>query len=86
MCERNPIQCIIPPYITDELVKSADAQVRSRAVAQIRTAARMRAFREAAQAMPKSATSQRMKRMMARATPTIFTTRSSSETRWMTTE
>lgn len=52
MCERNPIQCIIPPYITDELVKSADPQKRSRAVAQIRTAARMRAFREAAQAMP----------------------------------
>lgn len=52
MCERNPIQCIIPPYITDELVKSADPKVRSRAIAQIRTAARMRALREAAQAMP----------------------------------
>ena len=52
MCKRNPIQCIIPPYIADELVKSANPQVRARAVAQIRTAARMRAFREAAQAMP----------------------------------
>jgi Zn-dependent metalloprotease len=52
MCGHNPIQCIIPPYITDELVKSADPQVRSRAVAQIRAASRMRAFREAAQAMP----------------------------------
>jgi Zn-dependent metalloprotease len=52
MCQRNPIQCIIPPYVTDELVKSADPKIRSRAVAQIRTAARMRAFREAAQAMP----------------------------------
>ena len=52
MCFRNPIQCIIPPYITDELVKSADPQVRSRAIAQGRSAARMRAFREAAQAMP----------------------------------
>lgn len=52
MCNRNPIQCIIPPYISDELVKSADPQVRARAVAQIRTSARMRAFREAAQAMP----------------------------------
>jgi Zn-dependent metalloprotease len=52
MCQRNPIQCIIPPYITDELVKSADPKIRSRAVAQIRAAARMRAFREAAQAMP----------------------------------
>jgi Zn-dependent metalloprotease len=52
MCKRNPIQCIIPPYIADELVKSPDPQTRARAVAQIRTAARMRAFREAAQAMP----------------------------------
>lgn len=52
MCFRNSIQCIIPPYITDELVKSADPQVRSRAVAQIRTAARMRTLRVAAQALP----------------------------------
>src|SRR5260370_41869351 len=52
MCKRNPIQCIIPPYITDELVKSADSRVRSRAIAQIRTAARMRTLRESAQAMP----------------------------------
>lgn len=52
MCDFNPIQCIIPPYITDELVKSADPQVRSRAIAQVRMASRMRAFREAAQAMP----------------------------------
>lgn len=52
MCQRNPIQCIIPPYITDELLKSADPKIRSRAVAQTRSAARMRAFREAAQAMP----------------------------------
>jgi len=52
MCQRHPIQCIVPPYITDELVKSADPRIRSRAIAQIRAAARMRAFREAAQAMP----------------------------------
>jgi Zn-dependent metalloprotease len=52
MCQHNPIQCIIPPYITDELMKSADPVVRSRAVAQIRAGSRMRAFREAAQAMP----------------------------------
>ncbi len=53
MCQRNPIQCIIPPYMTDELVKSADPRIRDRAVAQLRTAARMRAFREAAQALPR---------------------------------
>ncbi len=52
MCKRNPIQCIIPPYIADELAKSADPQVRARAIAQIRTAARMRTLRESAQAMP----------------------------------
>lgn len=52
MCKRNPIQCIIPPYITDELVKSADPQIRSRAIAQLRNATKMRAFREAAQAVP----------------------------------
>ena len=53
MCERDPIQCIIPPYITDKLAKSPNPQVRSRAIAQIQSAARMRAFREAAQDMPK---------------------------------
>src|SRR5919205_714269 len=52
MCQHNPIQCIIPPYITDELAKSPDPAVRSRALAQLRTATRMRAFREAAQFMP----------------------------------
>jgi Zn-dependent metalloprotease len=52
MCKRNPIQCIIPPYILDALAKSADPKVRARAIAQIQTAARMRALREAAQAMP----------------------------------
>ena len=52
MCERNPIQCIIPPHITDELVRSTNPQVRSAAIAQLRNASKMRAFREAAQAMP----------------------------------
>lgn len=52
MCNRNPIQCIIPPYITENLAKSADPKVRARAVTQLASAASMRAFREAAQAMP----------------------------------
>ncbi len=26
MCQRNPIQCIIPPYIADQLAKSTDPQ------------------------------------------------------------
>jgi Zn-dependent metalloprotease len=52
MCNRNPIQCIIPPYITEHLVQSADPQIRSRAIAHLSTAATVRAFREAAQATP----------------------------------
>src|SRR5262245_29352996 len=52
MCEQDPIQCIIPPYITDELAKSDDPKIRARAIAEIRSAARMRAFRVAAQAVP----------------------------------
>lgn len=52
MCERNSIQCIIPPYINDVLVNSPDPQTRSRAIANIRAAAKMRTFRVAAQAMP----------------------------------
>ena len=52
MCTRNPIQCIIPPYIADHLADSPDPDVRSRAIASIRTAAAMRATRVAAQAMP----------------------------------
>jgi Zn-dependent metalloprotease len=52
MCDRNPIQCIIPPYITDELVKSDNPEIRSRAIAQLRSASKMRAMRVAAQAMP----------------------------------
>ncbi len=31
MCARNPIQCIIPPYITERLAQSDDPAVRSRA-------------------------------------------------------
>lgn len=54
MCthERNPIQCIIPPYITEHMAKSDDPAVRDRAIAHLSTAATMRALREAAQAMP----------------------------------
>ena len=52
MCERNPIQCIIPPYITDKLVNSPDPQTRSRAIANLRAATKMRTARVAAQAMP----------------------------------
>ena len=50
MCKHDPIQCIIPPYITEHLTQSNDPQIRRRAIAHLSTAATMRAFREAAQA------------------------------------
>ena len=49
---RNPIQCIIPPYIIERLAASADPEVRSRAIANLKVAVAMRARREMAQAMP----------------------------------
>jgi Zn-dependent metalloprotease len=52
MCSHNPIQCIIPPYITEHLAESADPKVRSRATADLASAAAFRAVREMAQAMP----------------------------------
>jgi len=52
MCNRNPIQCIIPPYITEHLAQSADPRVRSRAMASLTAAAAFRAVRELTQSMP----------------------------------
>lgn len=52
MCVRNPMQCIIPPYITERLAQSSDPAVRSRAIASLKTGAAMRAVRVMAQAMP----------------------------------
>ncbi len=52
LCSRDPIQCIIPPYITERLAGSPDPQVRSRALANLKVAVAMRTMREMAQAMP----------------------------------
>ncbi len=52
MCERDPIQCIVPPYVTDSLAQSDDPAVRARAITTIRQSARFRAMRIAAQALP----------------------------------
>jgi Zn-dependent metalloprotease len=49
MCQRDPIQCIIPPYITERLLRSDDAEVRARAEANILAATNMRATRARAQ-------------------------------------
>lgn len=52
MCQRDPIQCIIPPYITERLLRSDDAEVRARAEANITAAANMRAARARGRAAP----------------------------------
>jgi Zn-dependent metalloprotease len=52
MCQRDPIQCIIPPYITERLRRSDDAAVRERAEANITAAANMRAARARVHAAP----------------------------------
>jgi Zn-dependent metalloprotease len=49
---RHSIQCIIPPYIGEQLAKSADPKVRARAIANLKAAAAMRAVRVLSQAMP----------------------------------
>ena len=52
MCDRHPIECIIPPYMNDQLAKSPNPAVRSRAIANIRAAATLRTMRVMSQAMP----------------------------------
>jgi Zn-dependent metalloprotease len=52
MCDRHPLQCIIPPYINDRLAKSPDPAVRARALANAQAAAAMRTMRVMTQAMP----------------------------------
>lgn len=41
MCIRNPIHCIIPPYITEHLAQSEDPQIRAQAVASLDIARRI---------------------------------------------
>jgi Zn-dependent metalloprotease len=52
MCDRHPIQCIIPPYINERLASSPDPAVRARAIANLKVASAMRARRMMTQAMP----------------------------------
>ncbi|MCY1408066.1 Protease PrtS [compost metagenome] len=51
MC-RNPLHCIVPPYITERLALSDDPQVRAQAIANLKADASFRANRENAQRMP----------------------------------
>ena len=52
MCDRNPLQCIVPPYINERLARHPDPAVRARAIANLKVAATMRAMRLMTQAMP----------------------------------
>lgn len=63
---RNPIHCIIPPYITEHLAQSEDLQVRDQAVASLAAAQQIRGHRGAANPprslMPRSPLNQRKHR------------------------
>lgn len=52
MCQRDAIQCIIPPYITEWLLRSDNPEVRARAEANITAAANTRAARSKARSSP----------------------------------
>ena len=52
MCQRDAIQCIIPPYITEWLLRSDNAEVRARAEANVTAAARARVNRSKARSAP----------------------------------
>ncbi|UVE16488.1 hypothetical protein NVV93_12790 [Pseudomonas sp. LS44] len=52
MCSRNPLHCIVPPYIIEHLAQSADPAVRCWAVANLAASQALRAVRSTTQAMP----------------------------------
>jgi Zn-dependent metalloprotease len=53
MCQdHNPIECVIPPYITQRLTKSANPEIRDRAIANLAAAAAFRAVRSTTRAFP----------------------------------
>ena len=45
MCQRDPVQCIIPPYMTERLLRSDNPAVRARAEANVLASATMRVRR-----------------------------------------
>ncbi|MGH7655592.1 MAG: M4 family metallopeptidase [Gemmatimonadaceae bacterium] len=52
MCQRDAVQCIIPPYVTERLARSDNAEIRERAEANVAGAARARTLRARASAVP----------------------------------
>lgn len=51
-CCRDPINCILPPYILDRLAESSDAEVRRQAIENIARSAALRATRNVLAQMP----------------------------------
>jgi Zn-dependent metalloprotease len=49
---RDPVRCIIPPYMVEHLARSADPRIRERALADLARASAVRAVRAFAQRMP----------------------------------
>ena len=49
---RQPIQCIVPPYMVEHMARSADPQVRERALVDLARASAVRAVRTFSQRMP----------------------------------
>ena len=49
MCQRNPLHCIVPPYILDHMAASSDSHTRTRAIANIRAAVAARTVRSLVQ-------------------------------------
>jgi Zn-dependent metalloprotease len=52
MCQRDAVQCIIPPYVTERLARSDNAEIRERAEANVTAAARARRLRAHARSAP----------------------------------
>ncbi|PMD96576.1 peptidase M4 family protein [Siphonobacter sp. BAB-5405] len=49
---RHSIHCIVPPYMTDQLVQSSNPEVRARALATVKISSALRAERQFSQAFP----------------------------------
>ncbi|MCQ2993062.1 M4 family metallopeptidase [Pseudomonas syringae] len=52
MCHRNPLHCIVPPYILEHLAQSPHARVRALAITNLASSSAFVAFRSSARAMP----------------------------------
>lgn len=51
-CCRNPIHCILPPYVLDKMAESSDSKVRKLAIEAIARSATLRSMRTTLAQMP----------------------------------